>query len=84
MTRRKVRTKWGAVMFAACACSVMTMAQSGGTALETVQLRPNFYMIGGAGGNIGVQVGSDGVVLVDEEQTVGHMVEATEALESSL
>ncbi len=65
MTRRKVRTKWGAVMFAACACSVMTMAQSGGTALETVQLRPNFYMIGGAGGNIGVQVGSDGVVLVD-------------------
>jgi cyclase len=29
------------------------------------QLRPNFYMIAGAGGNIAVQVGVDGVVLVD-------------------
>jgi cyclase len=33
--------------------------------LDVIQVRPNFYMIAGAGGNIGVQVGSDGVVLVD-------------------
>src|SRR5689334_11713627 len=33
--------------------------------LEVLQLRPNFYMIAGAGGNIGVQVGDDGVVVVD-------------------
>ena len=33
--------------------------------LETLQLRPNFFMIAGAGGNIGVQVGEDGVVVVD-------------------
>ena len=33
--------------------------------LEVLQLRPNFYMIAGAGGNIGVQVGEDGVVVVD-------------------
>jgi cyclase len=33
--------------------------------LEVLQLRPNFYMIVGAGGNIGVQVGPDGVVVVD-------------------
>jgi glyoxylase-like metal-dependent hydrolase (beta-lactamase superfamily II) len=33
--------------------------------LEVLQLRPNFYMIAGAGGNIGVQVGVDGVVVVD-------------------
>jgi cyclase len=33
--------------------------------LETLQLRPNFYMIAGAGGNIGVQIGTDGVVVVD-------------------
>src|SRR5207253_1403449 len=33
--------------------------------LEVLQLRPNFYMIVGAGGNIGVQVGNDGVVVVD-------------------
>jgi cyclase len=39
--------------------------QAPGTDLEVLQLRPNFYMIAGAGGNIGVQVGSDGVVVVD-------------------
>ena len=30
-----------------------------------LQLRPNFFMIAGAGGNIGVQIGDDGVVVVD-------------------
>src|SRR6202008_3691252 len=38
-------------------------ASSGG--LEVLQVRPNFFMIAGAGGNIGVQVGEDGVVVVD-------------------
>jgi len=33
--------------------------------LEVLQLRPDFFMIAGAGGNIGVQVGEDGVVVVD-------------------
>ena len=33
--------------------------------LDVIQVRPNFYMIAGAGGNIGVQIGSDGVVLVN-------------------
>jgi len=33
--------------------------------LEVLQLRPNFFMIAGAGGNIGVQIGEDGVVVVD-------------------
>jgi glyoxylase-like metal-dependent hydrolase (beta-lactamase superfamily II) len=33
--------------------------------LDVVQVRPNFYMIAGAGGNIGVQIGSDGVVVVN-------------------
>src|SRR4029453_15474235 len=33
--------------------------------IEVLQLRPNFYMIAGAGGNIGVQIGEDGVVIVD-------------------
>src|SRR5437660_4875768 len=38
-------------------------AQDGG--LEAVKVRKNFYMIAGAGGNIGVQIGSDGIVLVN-------------------
>jgi len=30
-----------------------------------LELRPNFFMIAGAGGNISVQIGEDGVVVVD-------------------
>jgi glyoxylase-like metal-dependent hydrolase (beta-lactamase superfamily II) len=33
--------------------------------VEVLQVRPNFYMIAGAGGNIAVQIGEDGIVLVD-------------------
>ena len=33
--------------------------------IEVLQLRPNFYMLVGAGGNIAVQVGVDGAVVVD-------------------
>ena len=33
--------------------------------LEVLEVRPNFFVIAGAGGNIGVQVGEDGVVVVD-------------------
>jgi cyclase len=33
--------------------------------LEVLQLRPNFYMVAGAGANVGFQVGVDGVVVVD-------------------
>ena len=40
-----------------------SIAAPGG--LEVLQLRPNFFMIAGAGGNIGVQIGDDGVVVVD-------------------
>ena len=34
-------------------------------AFETIQIRPNVYVIFGAGSNIAVHVGEDGVVLVD-------------------
>lgn len=33
--------------------------------LDIVKVRPDFYMIAGAGGNIGVDIGADGIVLVD-------------------
>ena len=38
--------------------------QAAQDALDVVKVRKNFYMIAGAGGNIGVQIGSDGIVLV--------------------
>jgi len=47
------------------AVSGLVAQQAPGTNLEVLQLRPNFYMIAGAGGNIGFQVGADGVVVVD-------------------
>jgi cyclase len=33
--------------------------------LEVVQVRPNFYMITGAGANVSLQIGPDGVIVVD-------------------
>src|ERR1035438_5293498 len=47
------------------AVSGLVAQQPPGTNLEVLQVRPNFYMIAGAGGNIGIQVGVDGVVVVD-------------------
>jgi glyoxylase-like metal-dependent hydrolase (beta-lactamase superfamily II) len=46
--------------------SVQTaLAQNQKGRLEVVQVVPNFYVIAGAGGNIGLQIGRDGVVLVN-------------------
>ena len=46
---------------------VTAQAQNGD--LDVVQLRPNFYVIGGAGGNVVVQLGPEGVILVDSGST---------------
>jgi glyoxylase-like metal-dependent hydrolase (beta-lactamase superfamily II) len=47
----------------------LAQAQSSNAAssssLDVLEVRPNFFMIAGAGSNIGVQVGEDGVVVVD-------------------
>ena len=48
-----------------CGAFSSRAAEPDGGGLDVVQVRPNFYMIAGAGGNIGVQIGSDGVVLVN-------------------
>jgi len=67
----------GLAVAAACAClavcpadifNARAAAQQGGQDLEVLELRPNFFMIAGAGGNIGVQVGEDGVIVVDAGQ----------------
>jgi len=42
-----------------------SQARAGEGGIEVLQLRPNFYMLVGAGGNIAVQVGVDGAVVVD-------------------
>ena len=59
-------------MLAVAAAAILTfgatMARTDAQAprdVEVLQLRPNFFMIAGAGGNIGVQIGEDGVIIVD-------------------
>src|SRR6516164_491120 len=53
--------------FALATCTALhgQTAEPANGELDVIQVRPNFYMIAGAGGNIGVQIGVDGVVLVD-------------------
>ena len=53
-----------ALGFVLCGALSIRAAEPDNGGLDVVQVRPNFYMIAGAGGNIGVQIGSDGVVLV--------------------
>src|ERR1700722_3177143 len=44
-------------------------AQTPGASLEVLQLRPNFYVLAGAGGNVAFQIGTDGVIVVDTGST---------------
>ncbi len=60
----------GAWAYGASAQRARAAAQSApASEIEVVQLRPNFWVIGGAGGNILVQTGPEGVILVDSGST---------------
>lgn len=58
---------------------------SGGTAVETIEIRPRVHVIFGAGGNIVVHVGEDGVILVDSgsaamaDQVIAEVRKITQA-----
>jgi glyoxylase-like metal-dependent hydrolase (beta-lactamase superfamily II) len=67
----------GAIVFPA-AVAIAVHAQAPAGEPEVLKLRPNFYMIAGAGGNVAVQVGDDGVVVVDTgtTATAGSMLAA--------
>jgi len=68
-SRRRARAAIGGLVATALVIAFISgsvgrvAAQEGG--VDVVKVRKNFYMIAGAGGNIGVQIGSDGVVLVN-------------------
>ncbi len=52
------------------ACAALSAAQTQTAAappskLDVLEVRPSFFVIAGAGANIGVQVGEDGLVIVD-------------------
>jgi len=50
--------------------------------LETIQIRPNVHVIFGAGGNVTVHVGEDGLIVVDSGATekAGALLEAIKAI----
>ena len=57
-----------AAVVAACATLQAAAPQAAAVpsnGLEILEVRPSFFVIAGAGANIGVQVGDDGVVVVD-------------------
>jgi len=65
-----MRTIWAATAIGVSAVAFLAAQQqsqprAGEGGVEVLQLRPNFYMLVGAGGNIAVQVGVDGAVVVD-------------------
>ncbi len=62
ITRWSVAAAFGLILCGAGAC-MAAEADNGG--LDVVKVRPNFYMIAGAGANIAVQIGTDGAVLVN-------------------
>ena len=59
------RAVLAALGLALCGAVSVPAAEPEDGGLDVVKVRKNFYMIAGAGGNIGVQIGSDGVLLVN-------------------
>jgi cyclase len=58
-----------ALALGAAEAVVAQQTPAAGSGLEVIRLRPSFYMIAGAGGNVGVHVGPDGVIVVDAGST---------------
>src|SRR5215467_6055387 len=48
-----------------------TLQITASASLETLEVRPSFFVIAGAGANVGVQVGDDGLVVVDSGSAAG-------------
>jgi|KBSMisStandDraft_5_1062788.scaffolds.fasta_scaffold200258_2 cyclase len=87
--RRHMRTSAAASVFAAAVLASMggvapMSAQTAGGAagIHTLHVQGNVYMMVGAGGNITLQIGDDGVLLVDtgNGQSASDVVKAVRAL----
>jgi cyclase len=48
-----------------CSIQAAQAQQSASEELEVLRLRPNFYVIAGAGGNIAVETGSEGTIVIN-------------------
>jgi glyoxylase-like metal-dependent hydrolase (beta-lactamase superfamily II) len=65
------RSVLAVVLFASCAATAFGQAPAqtdySKVQIETVKLAPNFYVLNGSGGAIGVLTGPDGVLMVDSQ-----------------
>src|SRR5882672_7621612 len=51
-----------------CLCAIRTSAQDfSKVEIKVTKVAGNVYMLEGAGGNIGVSVGADGILIVDDQ-----------------
>src|SRR5215467_12137994 len=55
----------------AASLTAATLQISASASLETLEVRPSFFVVAGAGANVGVQVGDDGLVVVDAGSPAG-------------
>jgi glyoxylase-like metal-dependent hydrolase (beta-lactamase superfamily II) len=69
---------WRCLAAALAVCVVLPLkaatlqtATAPSASLEVLEVRPSFFVIAGAGANVGVQVGEDGVVVVDTGSAAG-------------
>jgi cyclase len=60
-----------AASLAMCGALSARAAELDSGGLEVIKVRPDFYMIAGAGGNVGVNIGSDGIVLANAGSAAG-------------
>jgi cyclase len=72
-----------AVLGVTAAGSAQQASQQGQPALQIVPVRGNIYMLAGAGGNITLSVGKDGVLMVDSglEQSADRVLAAIQQLQ---
>ena len=84
--RARIRSRPLAAVFGVTLCVSGAVARAQGSAaeLEILQVRPNFYMIVGAGANIAAQIGPNGVVLVNAgtADAAGQVIAAVRKLTS--
>ena len=62
---RVISKCWWAVLTIFAVATFARAFQVSSNELDVVAVRPDFYMIAGAGGNIAVQIGPAGIILVD-------------------
>ena len=69
MTNKKTKISWITVALAAfLSLPLMGVAQDfSAIEITTIPVRDNIYMLQGSGGNIGVSIGEDGVIIIDDQ-----------------